>query len=139
MFPNSRVFGPEFSPLPLSSKGGFRFPSWPARLPPFSSCSSPRPPRPPLVSRLALLSPKNQNGPDQRHIPRQEFLSTHAGDKFCFSPVLRNSEFRCWASSISFFDPFLMYPEGPSFSRRKTSGNRGDNSSMTFISTGFSP
>lgn len=136
MFPNSQVFGPEFSPLPLSSKGGFRFPSWPSRLLPFSSCSSPRPPRPSLVSRLALLSPKNQNGPDQRHIPRQEFLPTGAGHKFRFFPGQRNSEFRIWASSFSFFDSFSMYPKGPPFSSRKTSGNHF---SMTFISTGFFP
>lgn len=139
MLPNSRVFGPEFSPLPLSSKGGFRFPSWPSRLLSFSSCSSPRPPRPPLVSRLALLSPKNQNGPDQRHIPRQEFLPTGAGHKFRFFPGQRNSEFRILGIVFLIFRFFFNVSKRPPLFKQKNIRESGNHFSMTFISTGFFP
>lgn len=74
MFLDSRVFGPEFSPLPLSSKVGSRFPSWPSLLLFFSSSPSIRPPRPPRVSRLVLLSPKNRNLKNERLYPPSKFF-----------------------------------------------------------------
>lgn len=59
-FPSSRVFGPGFSPIPPSSKGWSRFLSWPSLLLFFSASPLAKPSRLPSLSRLGLLSAKNQ-------------------------------------------------------------------------------
>jgi len=137
MFPNFRVFGPESSPLPLSSKGGLRFPSWPAPLPASFSCPSPMPPRSPLVSWRVLLSPKNQNGQDQRPMPPTKIFSAGTGHRPRSFPGHPNLEFPILVIVFLIFRFFSMYPKVALFSSRKTLGNRGNHFSMTFISTAF--
>ena len=137
MFPNSRVFGLESFPLPLSSKGGLRFPSWPAPLLASFSCPSPRPPHSPRVSRRFLLSPKNQNEPDQRPIPSAKNFAAGTGHRPCFFPGLPNLECQILVIVFLIFRFLFNVSKSRPLFKQKNIWESGNHFSMPFISTGF--